>query len=140
MNRSVDLLLDTNVILRLSEGMPVSAACREAVRSPAGRLLVSSVSAWEIGTLATRTGNTRQLFRGDTRGWLQRFLENFRAEALDLSWESALAAASLPEPFHRDPADRLLVAQARVEDLLLLTSDRNILAYADAGHVRALAC
>jgi len=139
-NRSDHLLLDTNVILRLSEGMPVSAACRETVRRAAGRLLVSSVSAWEIGTLATRIGNTRQLFGGDARGWLQRFLTNFRADALDLSWQSALAAASLPEPFHRDPADRLLVAQARADDLLLLTSDRSILAYAEAGHVRALAC
>jgi hypothetical protein len=53
---------------------------------------------------------------------------------------TSLAAASLPEPFHRDPADRLLVAQARADDLLLLTSDRSILAYAEAGHVRALAC
>ncbi|MBU6167329.1 MAG: type II toxin-antitoxin system VapC family toxin [Alphaproteobacteria bacterium] len=140
MNWSNRLLLDTNVILRLSEGMPVSSACREAVRNHPGQLVVSAVSAWEIGTLATRTSNTRQLFGGDARGWVQRFIENFRASALDLNWPTALAAASLPEPFHRDPADRLLVAQARADALILLTSDRNILAYADAGHVRALAC
>lgn len=133
------LLLDTSVILRISEGVAVSPACRAALRENAGQLAVSAVTAWEIGLLATRTGNTRQLFGGNAQRWLDRFMRSFSARALALSVPAALEAAQLPEPFHRDPADRLLVAQARVDDLLIVTTDRKILAYADAGHVRALA-
>jgi PIN domain nuclease of toxin-antitoxin system len=66
-------------------------------------------------------------------------MRSFSARALALSVPAAQEASQLPEPFHRDPADRLLVAQARVDDLLIVTTDRKILAYADAGHVRALA-
>jgi hypothetical protein len=46
----------------------------------------------------------------------------------------------LPEPFHGDPADHLLVATARALPATLITRDTNILGYADAGHLRALAC
>jgi PIN domain nuclease of toxin-antitoxin system len=132
-------LLDTSTVMRLSEGISVSTACRDLVRGAELRLLVSSVTAWEIGMLATRTGRTAILFGGDPAAWLKRFCTSFNAETLPLSMPAAVAASYLPEPFHRDPADRLLVAQARTDDLLLVTSDRNILAYAAAGHVRALA-
>jgi PIN domain nuclease of toxin-antitoxin system len=133
-------LLDTSVILRLSEGVAVSAACREAVRNPAVQLLVSPVTAWELGLLATQTGRTGLRFGGEPLAWLTRFCSNFAVDIHPLSLTAALAASYLPEPFHRDPADRLLVAQARTDALTLFTSDRKILAYADAGHVRALAC
>ena len=46
----------------------------------------------------------------------------------------------LPELTHRDPTDRMLIATARAHDLTLITRDRAILAYAAAGHVRAVAC
>ena len=58
---------------------------------------------------------------------------------LPLAASSAAAAYELPEPFHRDPADRIIVAEARIMDAPLLTSDRRILAYARAGHVQAVA-
>ena len=45
-------------------------------------------------------------------------------------------AFSLPEPFHRDPADRLLIATARVEKLMLVASDRLILDYPPVGSMR----
>jgi PIN domain nuclease of toxin-antitoxin system len=51
-----------------------------------------------------------------------------------------LAASFLPGDFHNDPADRFLVATARVMGVALLTRDRKILDYAAAGHVRAIAC
>jgi PIN domain nuclease of toxin-antitoxin system len=46
----------------------------------------------------------------------------------------------LPDLAHRDPTDRMLIATARAHDLILVTRDRAILAYAAAGHVRAVAC
>lgn len=52
----------------------------------------------------------------------------------------AFAAWNLPEPIHGNPADRLMIAIARELDVPLITRDRAILAYAAAGHVRAVAC
>jgi PIN domain nuclease of toxin-antitoxin system len=46
----------------------------------------------------------------------------------------------LAEPFHGDPADRLLVATARTLPATLITRDAKILSYSEAGHLRALAC
>ena len=60
--------------------------------------------------------------------------------AAEFDGDIAIEAAMLPGDFHRDPADRLLVATARLLDLTIVTSDAKILAYAAAGHVRAIAC
>ena len=70
--------------------------------------------------------------------WFAAALFNFRLRELPLSSAAAFGAYSLPEPFHRDPADRILVAEARIMGAPLLTSDRKILAYAAAGHVEAI--
>ena len=51
------------------------------------------------------------------------------------SIELAISAYELPEPFHKDPADRLIVAIARLLDAPLITVDRRILGYARLGHV-----
>jgi PIN domain nuclease of toxin-antitoxin system len=49
-------------------------------------------------------------------------------------------ASHLPRPIHPDPADRLLIATARIPDATLITGDKSILAHAKAGHVKAVAC
>ena len=54
--------------------------------------------------------------------------------------ETFIASCFLPEPFHKDPFDRILIATAREHDLTIITRDRAILAYGAAGHVRTLAC
>ena len=99
------------------------------------------MTAWEIGMLATatRTGRLLQI-AGDPVVWFEAAMSSATAQALPLSAAAALTAARLPEPFHKDPADRLLVSQARVDDLLVVTRDRAILDYAAAGHIRAIAC
>lgn len=56
-----------------------------------------------------------------------------------LTGDVAFAAYTLPEPFHRDPADRLIVAHARVAGWPVVTCDRKIIAYAGAGHVEVVA-
>ena len=57
-----------------------------------------------------------------------------------ISPEITVESTRLPEPFHRDPVDRLLTATARVDGLTLMTRDQRILEYAALGHARALAC
>jgi PIN domain nuclease of toxin-antitoxin system len=71
--------------------------------------------------------------------WFAATLHNFKLRELPLSAAAAFAAYSLPDPFHRDPADRIMVAEARTIGAPLLTSDRKILDYAAAGHVEAIA-
>ena len=70
--------------------------------------------------------------------WFAAVLDWLDARELPLLASSASAAYELPEPFHRDPAVRIIVAEARTLDALLLTSDRKILAYAAQGHVQAI--
>ena len=63
------------------------------------------------------------------REWVERGLRALAARTVQISHEIALEAYALPEPFHKDPADRLLVAASRCHDLIMLTADERILAY-----------
>lgn len=62
--------------------------------------------------------------------WVERSLVDLAAQSLPLTHEIAAEAYALPSPFHKDPADRVLVAAARCHHLTLLTADDRILRYA----------
>lgn len=137
------LLLDTNAFIRTVLGLPMKAEAQRSMVAAvvSGGLWVSAVSAWEIGMLMTSTRTGRQLqVTGDPVTWFETGRAKIRGQALPLVTDEALRAAFLPKPFHKDPADRLLVAQARAHDLTLVTRDCAILDYAELGHVRAIAC
>jgi len=73
------------------------------------------------------------------RDWVSRSLAALEAETLPITHDVALEAYALPGRFHRDPADRLLVAAARCYDLTVVTADSRILRYpevcsSDARH------
>lgn len=119
--------------------MRPEAVAALAANAPENGMVVSAVTAWEIGTLGT-TGRTGLQFLPDSRAWFDRAVSAPGILLLPLSCEAAIAAAHLPGSFHPDPADRLLVATARSEDIAIVTSDLRILAYAMQGHVRAIAC
>jgi PIN domain nuclease of toxin-antitoxin system len=133
------LLLDTHALLDLAHEAGLPARALAAVkRAEAGDgLLVSSVSAWEIGLLV-RKGRLRLAF--EPLVWWSTFLDRSGARAVRLSAEVAIASSCLPEPFHGDPADRMLVACARDLGVPLVTRDRLILAYAAQGHLQTIAC
>jgi PIN domain nuclease of toxin-antitoxin system len=137
------VLLDTNAFIRMVLGASIRQEARDVIAkaAQADDLWISSVSAWEIGMLATatRTGRVLQI-SGDPVVWFEAAMSSASAQALPLSTAAAVTAARLPAPFHKDPADRLLVSQARADDLVVVTRDRAILDYAAAGHVRAIAC
>ena len=97
------------------------------------------MTAWELGLLATRTGQTGPRL-GDARIIFDTVVTRARLQVVPLSAVIALHAAYLPKPFHRDPSDRMIVATARLAELSLATNDRKILDYAALGHVRAIAC
>lgn len=135
------ILLDTNVLIALMAGLELRAEATAAIRAatPMEAVLVSATTAWEIGLLDTRTGRTRQMFLPDGRSWFAAALRLPGVRLLPFDDVMAMDAAYLPGDFHRDPSDRWLVASARIADVPLLTRDRAILAYAAAGHVKAIA-
>lgn len=63
--------------------------------------------------------------------WVAHSLSELGATTLPVSHEIAMEAYALPGPFHRDPADRILVAAARIHQLVLLTADERLLHYPD---------
>jgi PIN domain nuclease of toxin-antitoxin system len=102
-----------------------------------GEVLVSPVSARELGLLV-RKGRVRLDL--EPLPWFERFLGLPGVRLTPLGVAAAISSSFLAEPFHGDPADRLLVATARTLPAALITRDAQILSYAEAGHVGALAC
>lgn len=69
--------------------------------------------------------------------WVARSMKALQLRTIELDHASAIEAYSLPEPFHPDPADRLLVAAARVHDLRIATADSRILQYGSVASLPA---
>jgi PIN domain nuclease of toxin-antitoxin system len=130
----VRLLLDTHVALwALLDDHRLTADARALISDPANRVSVSVVSVWEI-TIKYALSRGRP---GDMPMPGSTALGYFRAagyDILSIAAAHAVAVESLPA-LHADPFDRLLVAQAQVESLKLLTADRHVAAY-DAGIMR----
>ncbi|MBN9562727.1 MAG: type II toxin-antitoxin system VapC family toxin [Alphaproteobacteria bacterium] len=119
------LLLDTHLLL-WAAGVPdrLSAAARAWLTDPLNELLFSPASLWEV---AIKRGLGRQDFQVDPRALRRGLLDNDYRE-LPISSDHAVAIDSLP-PLHKDPFDRMLVAQAIVEGVTLLTSDAAVSQY-----------
>jgi PIN domain nuclease of toxin-antitoxin system len=134
------LLLDTHTWLWLADGTAgrISRSALQRVER-AGRsrqVFVSSISVWEIGMLIARK---RISLAVSIDEWLAQSLAQDRLGLLALDARVALESTRLPGAVHGDPADRFLVATARMYDLHIVTGDRKILAYGDAGHVKTVA-
>ncbi len=123
----MNLLLDTHYLLWVAgrDTMP-SALADALIKDPANTLWFSVASIWEV---AIKRGLDRPDFRTDP-GTLRAGL--LASEYLELAVEGRhiLGLATLPA-LHRDPFDRLLVAQAAAEGMRLLTADRRLVAYGD---------
>lgn len=113
------LLLDTHLLL-WAAGQPkrLSAAARKLINDSRNELLFSVASLWEI---VIKRSLGRDDFRVEPRLLRRGLLDNGYDE-LAIGGDHALAVDSLP-PIHRDPFDRLLVAQAQIESVTLLTAD-----------------
>lgn len=118
----MDLLLDTHAFIwwtavdqRLAENV------RAAIADSENRVVVSAVSVWEI---SIKRASGKLTFQHD----ILQVLTRTGFDTLDITPAHADTAGSLPL-HHADPFDRLLIAQARMEGLVLVTQDRQILAY-----------
>jgi PIN domain nuclease of toxin-antitoxin system len=121
----VKVLLDTHLLL-WAAGQPqrLSAAARALIEDAANELFFSAASLWEI---VIKQGLGRDDFRVDARVLRRGLLDNGYRE-LPVSSEHVIAVAALP-PIHKDPFDRLLVAQATVEGITLMTADPAVARY-----------
>lgn len=123
----MNLLLDTHLLLwAASEPQRLSAKARALLLDPANQLIFSSASLWEI-TIKNRL--ERSDFNVDPRRLWRMLLVNGYRE-LSVSSEHTVAVNDLPL-LHKDPFDRILVAQARVEGLTLLTADKMVAKYGE---------
>ena len=135
------ILLDTCAIIWMIDDQPMSGRSQAAIREAAlyAGVLVSPVSAWEVGLLATRV-HRPLTFRPSPAAWFAILLSRPGVALTPLDPGAAIEAAFLPGDLPRDPADRLLVATARHLGVPLVTRDQRMLAYAEQGHVQAIAC
>ncbi len=120
------LLLDTVAFLWLAEDdARLSAVAREAIVDPANDVFLSAASAWEIA-IKHGLGRLRLHMPPDEYVPEQRLLH--RIETLGIDEDATLQVGKLPD-LHRDPFDRLLIAQAIVRGLTIVTPDRLIRGY-----------
>jgi PIN domain nuclease of toxin-antitoxin system len=121
----VRFLLDTHLLLwAAGPDERLSAEVRRLLADPENELSFSVVSLWEVA-IKQRLG--RADFRADARVLRRALHDNFYSE-LSITGEHALAVAALP-PLHKDPFDRMLVAQSMVEGITLLTADPQVAQY-----------
>ena len=119
------LLLDTHLLLWAADGKRnLSKMARTLIADPENELLFSAANLWEI---AIKRGLGRDDFQVDPRLLRRGLLDNGYSE-LPITSDHALAVEALP-PIHKDPFDRLLVAQATVEGITLLTVDPLVAKY-----------
>lgn len=116
------LLLDTHVFLWwLADARELGPKARRAIADPGNEVLLSAASIWEIG-IKKALGKLRAPER------LDRIAEESGFVGLPITLAHAEAAAALP-PHHRDPFDRMLVAQAQIENVTIVTQDPQLSLY-----------
>lgn len=118
----MNLLLDTHALLWwLADDPTLSTEARAAIADPETQVFVSAATAWEMSIKAT-------LGKLDVPDNLEEVLQENHFQELPIRIRDARAAGQLPQ-HHRDPFDRMLVAQAVLENLTVVTRDRAFEAY-----------
>jgi PIN domain nuclease of toxin-antitoxin system len=118
----VKLLLDTQALLALlSSDYPLSPGARTAMEQPGANVICSTVSVWEIAI-------KRSIGKLDAPDDVIERIDEAGARILTITPQHAHATGELPF-HHRDPFDRLLIAQAQLEGCAIITGDRAFSAY-----------
>ena len=116
------LLLDTHVLLWwLADDRRLGARARALISNADNSVYVSAASAWEISI-------KRALGKLKAPPSLDGSVEEAGFEKLSIEFQHAERAGALP-PLHSDPFDRMLIAQALLEDLVLVTGDKSLAEY-----------
>ena len=125
----MNILIDTHVLIWALENNPtLSGDARKSIILARNMVFVSSVSIWEISI-------KKKLGKLEVPDNLQEEIKLHRFTPLHISYDHAELAGSLPQ-IHKDPFDRMLIAQAITEKLTLVTRDERIVRY-DVDTIRA---
>jgi PIN domain nuclease of toxin-antitoxin system len=124
------ILLDTHVLVWWATGNTamISQAGNEAIEAELahGQIRISAISAWELAMLVAKN---RIALSMDVRSWLEIVGQIDGVRFLPVDNEVAIASTELPGEFHKDPADRIIVATARRLGIPLVSADEKITAY-----------
>ncbi|MGD8587412.1 MAG: type II toxin-antitoxin system VapC family toxin [Chromatiales bacterium] len=115
----MNLLLDTHILLWwLADEPRLGQSIRESIVNPSTRVMISTASVWEIGI-------KQALGKLEVPESILPVIQDEGFEELPITGLHAELAARLPN-HHRDPFDRMLIAQALLEELILVTNDKQI--------------
>ncbi|MGI9282837.1 MAG: type II toxin-antitoxin system VapC family toxin [Endozoicomonas sp.] len=130
------IVLDTHTLIWwVSDHPSLSKKARKCIdteQKNKGDIVVSSISAWEIAMLTSKGHLTLSI---DIDSWLKLVGEIDRVTFLPIDNRVAVESTRLPGEFHKDPADRIITAQARALSAPLVTADEKILKY---SHVKTI--
>jgi len=134
----VRLLLDTHVLIWLVEGLDTLPATSREVIDEAARshgVEVSAISFWEVAMLESRG---RISLSKPIREWREEVLSAPGLNEVAVTGATGIESVRLPGRIDDDPADRIIVATARLNEMRLATRDRRLLEYGKSGHVTTL--
>jgi PIN domain nuclease of toxin-antitoxin system len=130
------IVIDTHILVWWVSGSDtLSTAAKKAIKetlSNSGEVLISSISAWEIAMLVDKG---RLVLSMDVESWLDEVSQIDGVRFLPVDNEIGVKSTALPGDFHKDPADRMIVATARKLAVPLVTADEKILQY---EHVKTI--
>ena len=98
---------------------------------------LAAISLWEIGMLDKKQ---RIILEMPALEWINKSIDITHVRVLPITPSIAIESSHLPGKFHDDPADRLIVATARIEALTLVTRDKQILAYSEHKYISTTKC
>lgn len=132
----MNYVIDTHVLLWWVDGSDqlsklANQSINQALRHN-GEVLVSSISAWEISMLVEKG---RLALSMDVSSWLDEVSQIEGLRFISVDNEIGIKSTRLPGEFHKDPADRIIVATARVNAVSLITADEKIIQY---EHVKTI--
>ena len=137
MQKPERLLIDTHIWIWLMEGvdeLSTEQVSRLDRAAQSLNLFLSAISPWEVATLASKGRIALPIPLAE---WMRRAVGQPGLQLLPLSPEVSVESAQLVN-FHGDPADRIIVATARLDDLTLATRDGRILTWSKSGSLKAV--
>ena len=132
-------LLDTCVILFALEGIELhrDSVTKIRIAGEENRLVVSPISAWEIGKLVAAK---KLRLPVEPLDYFESFAKTMGVSICNITSEIMVRSSFLPDLDHRDPMDCILIATARINNYTIITRDRAIINYGQQGYVKTLAC
>lgn len=132
------IILDTHIFVwMITEKNKLNKNIQEIITQnvPGHRILISAITVWEIAMLVQKG---RLQFTIPVKPWIEKALTTPGITIIPLTPTLLLESCLLSGNFHDDPADRMIVATAKVENATLLTRDHRILDYSKHGYINAL--